>query len=122
VNLLREKRYWMRVYDENFERRIEEYYAKNKKQFSSQNDFLKTCCDYGLTMLEKSNKLSVEEFLKNKDFGIGQKLIQEMLSDIYKILEAFNSDEKFNEEGIKKMSGLPIKFWLLKRKLEKGGD
>ena len=110
------------MYDENFERRIEEYYAKNKKQFESQNDFLKTCCDYGLTMLENSSKLNVENFIRSKNFVINEMVSQEMLGDIYRILEALNNNEQIDENELDKIKGLPYKFYSMRKNMETGGD
>jgi len=110
VKLLSEKRYWMRVYDAEFEKRIERYYEKSKKQFESKNDFFVTCFNYGLTMLLNANKLEVKEFLKSKDFLLNQKVNQVMLSNIYSLLEYLSIVLKADKEMVETLNSSSITY------------
>ena len=65
-----EKRYWFRVYDTKFEERIEKQVFKNEKSKGLQVKMilLKLVLIMDLTMLESSDKLKIEEFLKRRRF------------------------------------------------------
>ena len=113
-----EKRYWFRVYDVKLEERIEKQYSKMKKQFASKNDFVMTCFDYGLTMLESSDKLKIEEFLKTQDFLINQKVNQVMIGNVYDLLEYIAFKLSIDKEMVKILRSNYLPIWVKELKEE----
>jgi hypothetical protein len=118
VKILSEKRYWFRVYDVKFEERIEKQYSKMKKQFASKNDFVMTCFDYGLTMLESSDKLKIEEFLKTQDFLTNQKVNQVMIGNVYDLLEYISLKLGIDKETVKILRSNYLPIWVKEMKEE----